>query len=174
MKRKERTRILVHSSNEFLTQWAQYFEQQTQFHVIEEPKNALTMLRMRESAQHSLFYLGEVLVSETRVKCRDTIGIGLIQGNELEKSYALAVIDAACNAPLDGVDQLEKALTQEKQKQDAAHARHVAGTAVYAAGCGYQLSCCGGGTADRQHRQTDLLSKLFAGNRSTCHCDREA
>ena len=42
-------------------------------------------------------------------------------------SYALAVIDAACNAPLDGVDQLEKALTQEKQKQDAAHARHVAG-----------------------------------------------
>ena len=126
MKRKERTRILVHCSNEFLTQWAQYFEQQTQFHVIEEPKNALTMLRMRESAQHSLFYLGEVLVSETRVKCRDTIGIGLIQGNELEKSYALAVIDAACNAPLDGVDQLEKALTQEKQKQDAAHARHVA------------------------------------------------
>ena len=106
MKRKERTRILVHCSNEFLTQWAQYFEQQTQFHVIEEPKNALTMLRMRESAQHSLFYLGEVLVSETRVKCRDTIGIGLIQGNELEKSYALAVIDAACNAALDGVDQL--------------------------------------------------------------------
>ena len=92
MKRKERTRILVHCSNEFLTQWAQYFEQQTQFHVIEEPKNALTMLRMRESAQHSLFYLGEVLVSETRVKCRDTIGIGLIQGNELEKSYALAVM----------------------------------------------------------------------------------
>ena len=87
----------------------------------------MTMLRMRESAQHSLFYLGEVLVSETRVKCRDTIGIGLIQGNELEKSYALAVIDAACNAALDGVDQLEKALTQEKQKQDAAHARHVAG-----------------------------------------------
>ena len=43
MKRKERTRILVHCSNEFLTQWAQYFEQQTQFHVIEEPKNALTM-----------------------------------------------------------------------------------------------------------------------------------
>lgn len=26
-----------------------------------------------------------------------------------------------------GIDQLEKALTQEKQKQDAAHARHVAG-----------------------------------------------
>lgn len=102
MIRKERTRILVHCSKEFLRQWAQYFEQQEPFHVIEEPKNALTMLRMRESAQHSLFYLGEVLVSETRVECRTVIGIGLIQGNELEKSYDLAVIDAACNAALPG------------------------------------------------------------------------
>ncbi len=127
MIRKERTRILVHCSTAFLRQWAQYFEQKAQFQVIEEPKNALTMLRMRESAQHSLFYLGEVLVSETRVQCRDAIGIGLIQGNELEKSYALAVIDAACNAALDGVDQLEKALVQKKQEQDAAYARHVAG-----------------------------------------------
>lgn len=127
MIRKERTRILVHCSKEFLRQWAQYFEQQEQFHVIEEPKNALTMLRMRESAQHSLFYLGEVLVSETRVECRTVIGIGLIQGNELEKSYDLAVIDAACNAALPGVEELEKALAQEKQRQDAAYARHVSG-----------------------------------------------
>lgn len=127
MIRKERTRILVHCSAAFLRQWAQYFEQQVQFHVIEEPKNALTMIRMRESAQHSLFYLGEVLVSETRVQCRDVIGIGLIQGNELEKSYDLAVIDAACNAALPGVEQLEKALAQEKKQQDTAHARHVAG-----------------------------------------------
>ena len=79
MIRKERTRILVHCEKEFLRQWAEYFKQQNEFHVIEEPKNALTMIRMRESAQNTLFYLGEVLVSETRVECQGVIGIGIIQ-----------------------------------------------------------------------------------------------
>ena len=123
MIRLERTRILVHCSKQFLRQWAEYFEQQEAFHLLEEPKNALTMIRMRESAQHSLFYL----VSETRVECKNVIGIGVIQGNELEKSYDLAVIDAACNAALCGIEALEAALVQEKQRQDAEHARHVAG-----------------------------------------------
>ena len=127
MIRLERTRILVHCSKQFLRQWAEYFEQQEAFRLLEEPKNALTMIRMRESAQHSVFYLGEVLVSETRVECKNVIGIGVIHGNELEKSYDLAVIDAACNAALCGIEALEAALIQEKQRQDAEHARHVAG-----------------------------------------------
>lgn len=66
-------------------------------------------------------------------------------------------------------------LKQEADRLEAGlQCRAATGVLLYMLLDGYQLSCCGGGTADRQHRQTDLLSKLFAGNRSTCHCDREA
>ncbi len=125
MIRKERTRILVHCEKEFLRQWTEYFKQQNEFHVIEEPKNALTMIRMRESAQNTLFYLGEVLVSETRVECQGVIGIGIIQGNELEKSYDLAILDAACNAKLEGVEDLEKELVKQKEMQEEQHKKYV-------------------------------------------------
>lgn len=125
MIRKERTRILVHCEKEFLRQWAEYFKQQNEFHVIEEPKNALTMIQMRESAQNTLFYLGEVLVSETRVECQGVIGIGIIQGNELEKSYDLAILDAACNAELAGVEDLEKELVKQKEMQEEQHKKYV-------------------------------------------------
>lgn len=125
MIRKERTRILVHCEKAFLKQWAEYFKQENEFHVIEEPKNALTMIRMRESAQNSLFYLGEVLVSETRVECKGIIGIGIIQGNELEKSYDLAILDAAFNAKLKGIEKLEKELLKQKKIQEEQHKKYV-------------------------------------------------
>lgn len=125
MIRKERTRILVHCEKEFLKQWAEYFQQQNEFHVIENPKNALTMIRTRESAQNSLFYLGEVLISETRVECRGVIGIGVIQGNELEKSFDLAIIDAAFNAKLQGTEILENELVKQKQIQEEKHREYV-------------------------------------------------
>lgn len=125
MKRKERTKILVHCDNEFLKTWADRFEKEEKMQMIEEPSNALTMIKMRESAQNSLFYLGEVLVSETRVSCKGKIGIGIVQGNALETSYYLAVIDAGYHAELTIVQEFEKELKLVQEQQSIENQRNI-------------------------------------------------
>lgn len=95
MKRLERTKILVNCEKEFLKEWSDIFSKEDKPIMISEPENSLVMVKMRESAQNSLFYLCEVLVSQARVQINDKIGIGLIKGDDLDKAYYLAVIDAA-------------------------------------------------------------------------------
>lgn len=118
MKRKERTKILVHCEKEFLQAWADRFDKEAPYQVLEKPSQSLTMVKMRESAQKSLFYLCEVLISEARVECNGVIGIGMIQGIEEEKAYALAVIDAAFRAHLPGVKELEEELRKKAKQQE--------------------------------------------------------
>lgn len=126
MKRKKRTSILIHCDEAQLKYWAENFEQGVTLQVIQPPQRALTMIKMRESAQNTLFYLCEMLVSETRVSCDGVIGIGLIQGDEPEKSEYLAVIDAACNAKHPYVSKFEEELQaveirlQEQKQQEIA------------------------------------------------------
>lgn len=65
-------------------------------------RTALVMMGVRESVQLVPFYLGEVLISQCTVAVDGTIGYGFIMGDELEKAYCLAVIEAAIagNHPL--------------------------------------------------------------------------
>ncbi|SPF37587.1 Phosphonate C-P lyase system protein PhnG (fragment) [Candidatus Desulfosporosinus infrequens] len=58
------------------------------------------MVKVRESAQQSLFYLGEVFITESKVMIDGYLGIGMAQGHEPELVYNLAIIDAAYNANL--------------------------------------------------------------------------
>ena len=119
MKRKERTKILVHCEKEFLQAWADRFDKEAPYQVLEKPSQSLTMVKMRESAQKSLFYLCEVLISEARVECNGVIGIGMIQGIEEEKAYALAVIDAHFVHSFPGVKELEEELRKkDKTRQE--------------------------------------------------------
>lgn len=118
MKRKERTEILVHCDMTFLKEWSSKLNKYAKFITVEKPSHSLTMVKVRESAQNSLFYLCEVLVSESRVMCEGKIGIGIIQGMDLEKAYCLAVIDAAYNANLSLTKKLDEDLMVEKVKLD--------------------------------------------------------
>lgn len=78
--------------------------------MISEPNEALTMIKVRESAKNSLFYLGEVLITETRVRVVGKLGIGLVKGHEAELSRALAVIDAAYSAGLPETQEWQETL----------------------------------------------------------------
>lgn len=126
MKRKKRTSILIHCEEAQLKYWAENFKKGVSYHIIQPPQRALTMIKIRESAQNTLFYLCEMLVSETRVSCNGIIGIGLIQGDEPEKSKYLAIIDAACNSLHPYVSTFEQELEevdiclQEIKKQEIA------------------------------------------------------
>jgi len=100
MIRKKRTEILIKGPLEVSARLAQEILATYDVRTIEEPDNSLVMVKVRESAKRSLFYLGEVLITECKVMIKGTLGIGMVMGHELALAYNLAIIDAAYNANL--------------------------------------------------------------------------
>ncbi|MCG7337256.1 phosphonate C-P lyase system protein PhnG [Sporosarcina sp. ACRSM] len=100
MNRRRRTKILIDGSPHLARKLANVIEQNYTVHIVTEPHHALTMIKMRETAKKTLFYLGEVLVTETKVQIGQSFGIGIVVGDEEVLSYQLAVIDAAYEADL--------------------------------------------------------------------------
>lgn len=100
MKRAERTKLLIEVGRDIALQLAANINEHYEVEEISAPKEGLVMIKMRESAQKSLFYIGEVLVTETKVKIGNHYGVGLVKEADPELSKSLAVIDAAYNAAL--------------------------------------------------------------------------
>lgn len=100
MIRKKRTEVLIKGSAEVSKKLAQEILKTYKVKAIEETSNSLVMVKVRESAQQSLFYLGEVFITECKVMINGYLGIGMVKGHELELVYNLAIIDAAYNANL--------------------------------------------------------------------------
>ncbi|WP_027416784.1 phosphonate C-P lyase system protein PhnG [Aneurinibacillus terranovensis] len=116
MKRKKRTEILINGSQEIAAALAQEIRDKYEVKRIEEPNNGLVMVKVRETAQKSLFYLGEVFVTEAKVQINDSLGIGIVKGDEPELAYDLAVIDAAYNAGLKETEEWSQLLLSEEQR----------------------------------------------------------
>jgi alpha-D-ribose 1-methylphosphonate 5-triphosphate synthase subunit PhnG len=108
MNRKKRTEILVKSDLSFLKKLSALIIDRYEVKEIETPNNGLVMIKMRDSAKKNLFYLGEILVTECKVMIGKVIGLGILKGDYKEKSYHLAVIDAAYNASLEELSLLDE------------------------------------------------------------------
>ncbi|MEG0383982.1 MAG: phosphonate C-P lyase system protein PhnG [Solibacillus sp.] len=100
MKRKNRTRILIDGSREVAKKLASQIEESYDVEIIMQPQEALTMIKMRETAKKTQFYLGEVLVTECKVQVNNQGGIGIVVGLDEELACQLAIIDAAFEANL--------------------------------------------------------------------------
>ncbi|OZQ60150.1 phosphonate C-P lyase system protein PhnG [Paenibacillus sp. VTT E-133280] len=100
MNRRQRTETLINSSSNLAAVLADEIKGRYDIDLMEEPNHGLVMVKVRETAKKSLFYLGEVLVTECKVQIAGKMGVGLIKGDEPGKSYDLAVIDAAYAAEL--------------------------------------------------------------------------
>lgn len=116
MKRRKRTEILIKGSAELARRFSEEIEENYSIKVIQAPENGLVMVKMREAAQKSLFYLGEVFVTEAKVQIKDKLGIGIVTENNQELAYDLAVIDAAYNAGLNETSNWEQQLLDEEMK----------------------------------------------------------
>ncbi|ODA42422.1 phosphonate C-P lyase system protein PhnG [Desulfosporosinus sp. BG] len=116
MIRKKRTEILIKGSPEVSVKLAQEILTVHDVTTIEEPNNSLVMVKVRESAKRSLFYLGEVLITECKVMIKGILGIGLIKGHEPVLAYNLAIIDAAYNANLPETKEWASLLLSEEVK----------------------------------------------------------
>lgn len=60
-----------------------------------ENRTGLVMLPMRDTAQGTHFYLGEVLVSEARITAGGQEGYGMRRGRDLQAAMAMALVDLA-------------------------------------------------------------------------------
>lgn len=100
---------------------------------ISAPEAALVMIKKREGARGSLFYLGEMLVTETRVRVGGTIGVGIAAGYAHEAARRMAVIDAAFNAALPETEGWDELLVREEEAiaaNDEAESRRIARSRV--------------------------------------------
>lgn len=74
-------------------------EGQHEIRVIREPSICLTMIRAEDSLENQEFLLGEALTTECEVTVDGVPGIGICLGEEVSRTYCLAVLDALRDAP---------------------------------------------------------------------------
>ena len=97
MKRYERTRALVEGDPALARAIVCEVERdgsQGAVAVLDEPREELVMVQARETAQGSLFFLGEALMTSCRGRVGDAVGLGLVLGSDRCRAYELAVVDA--------------------------------------------------------------------------------
>ncbi|KLU60270.1 phosphonate metabolism protein PhnG [Peptococcaceae bacterium CEB3] len=116
MVRKRRTEILINGSKEIAGRLAEEIAGKYEVAAIEEPGNGLVMVKVRETAKRSLFYLGEVFISECKVMINRCVGVGMVKGHEPELAYHLAVVDAAYNADLAETKAWTEVLLLEEER----------------------------------------------------------
>ena len=123
MEKRRLSRILARAGKEQVRQLADEIKSAYSPVIVKAPEKSLTMIRMREPVQESLFYLGEVSVSEAIVDLEGAKGIAVLMGDDFDKVLDMAVIDAACNKGVfqryDVLEQLEKEQTHRLERENA-------------------------------------------------------
>ncbi|MFZ5754803.1 MAG: phosphonate C-P lyase system protein PhnG [Bacillota bacterium] len=127
MDRRRRTMILIKGRPQLAQEMAEDIIRKYEVKVIEKPHTGLVMVKVRESARQSLFYLGEILVTECKVQINGILGVGIVQDFQTQLAYHLAVIDGAYNANLEEVKAWAPLLWAEEKEILAREAREMAG-----------------------------------------------
>jgi alpha-D-ribose 1-methylphosphonate 5-triphosphate synthase subunit PhnG len=127
--RSRRTRILIEGSSELRRKLSGIVGSRRTIAAVEDPRGALVMVKARETSKNTLFYIGELLVTEAKVQVEGKIGIGIIEGDRPEAALELAVIDAALLA----TEGWEELLLEEEAailRREALEAARIARTRV--------------------------------------------
>jgi alpha-D-ribose 1-methylphosphonate 5-triphosphate synthase subunit PhnG len=98
MKRSRRTRILVEGKRTLLERLTSEIEASSNVRTLRSPETSLVMGKAKDSVSGQPFFIGEILVTECTVELDGTTGFGICLGEEPEKAYCLAVVDAAFQA----------------------------------------------------------------------------
>lgn len=95
MEKRRISKILARAGKEEVKRLAGEIKEKYSPVIVKSPEKSLAMIRMREPVQESLFYLGEVIVSEAIVDLDGAKGVAVIMGDDFDKVLDMAVIDAA-------------------------------------------------------------------------------
>jgi alpha-D-ribose 1-methylphosphonate 5-triphosphate synthase subunit PhnG len=115
VERRRRTEILIRGNRQISIDLAKEITAKYDVKIIEDPNYGSVMIKARETAKNSLFYFGEMFVTECKVEINGAIGLGILKGNQPEFAYDLAVIDASFNASLPETEQWISILLEEEK-----------------------------------------------------------
>lgn len=87
-----------------------------------ENRTGLVMLPATDTARGTRFHLGEVLVSEARVRLGSQEGYAVCLGRDLEQSLAVAILDAALQADLE-TETIQTFVLHQEEQLEAAETR---------------------------------------------------
>ena len=110
MIKRELFRIMSQTESADVIRFGKTIEAKYPVKMLKKPQKMLVMLKVRESAQNTLFYAGEALACECMVAIGDAKGFAVCLGDDRDKAYAMAVIDAALNGGLPERELIEEAL----------------------------------------------------------------
>lgn len=116
MEKRRLFRILAKAEEKVVEQYANEIKNGHEVVIIKKPEKSLAMIKMREPVKESLFYLGEVMITEAVVELEGKKGIAVMMGDAYERVLAMAVIDAAINA--DVFPHMEELLVLEKEQRE--------------------------------------------------------
>ena len=133
MKKKQLFRILNFAERDEVINFGKRLESLYDVATLKKPQKTLCLLKVRESARNSLFYAGESLTCECIVALEGKNGFAAALGDDLEKVYAMAIIDAAMNSDIPEKEALSTLLLKWDntiQKKHATDAKVVMSTKV--------------------------------------------
>lgn len=123
MEKRRLFKILSKADRDTIIGLANRIREKHEMIVVKEPEKALAMIKMREPVKESLFYLGEVIVTEATVSVNGITGTAVAMGDDFEKTCAMAIIDAACNGNFfeeeDVLFALEREQIRRVEKENA-------------------------------------------------------
>lgn len=124
------TRILSRANGAQVEALAQAIKDVYPAAILRGPVKTLVMMPLAEPVRGTPFYLGELFVAETMVELAGAKGFGICMGGDLERSVALAILDAAYNAGVpecagltETLEAWERAQEWELAREAAAHRR---------------------------------------------------
>jgi len=125
MDKKRLFKIMAKADSAVIAELASSIKIRHDLVIIKEPSKTLTMVTLREPVKSSLFYIGEIIVTEAIVALEGVKGAAVMLGDDFDKALNMAVIDAACNKGVftdEGVlFDLEKMQLEQEQKENAMH-----------------------------------------------------
>ena len=125
MNKKRLFEIMARANSKAIAELAEKIKQNENITIIKEPNKTLTMIKMREPAKASLFYIGEVIVCEAVVEIDGIKGTAVTMGDDFEKTLDMAIIDSAYNKGVFKDEnillELERDQIEYEQKINAMH-----------------------------------------------------
>jgi len=112
--------ILTHTPPETLKPFADDLIPHLGAITVLQNRTGLVMLPYTDSAQGTVFHLGEVLVTEGHVRIQgDVEGYGMVMGRDAEFALGVALLDAALTAYIE-TETIHAFLTEQQKAQQEA------------------------------------------------------
>lgn len=121
MKRRQYTRILIEGDEGLLDKLTQEIEENYEIRIVRKPEMGLVLHKVKDAVSGQPFFAGEILVTSCSVKLGSAAGFGICLGENPDKAYGLAVVDAAFNAQLVETKAWPLQLLEEERKIKAHH-----------------------------------------------------